>query len=111
MNKNNNIQSLSILYAQQSSEKRNNGALQEPSLPDRLTAQGSERFLRLRDVMQITGLSRSSIYSYMQQGTFPPSVAVGTRAVRWLDSQVYAWVEEKVERSLERETSIGGYYE
>ena len=108
---NNNIPSSSVPYGQQSSEKRNNGTLQELSLPDRLTAYDPQRFLRLRDVMEITGLSRSSIYSYMQQGRFPHSVAVGTRAVRWSSSSIYDWVDEKMARSLGQVTSVGGYHE
>ena len=48
--------------------------------------------LRLPTVKQMTGLSRSSIYLQMAQGTFPRQVALGTRAVGWLEHQVEAWL-------------------
>ena len=111
MNVNNNIPTIEIPYAQQSSERRNNVTLQEPFLSNKVTANSAKRFLRLRDVMEITGLSRSSIYSYIQQGRFPHSVAVGSRAVRWSSSSIYDWMDEKMARSLEQVTSVGGYHE
>ncbi|MFH1356625.1 MAG: AlpA family transcriptional regulator [bacterium] len=39
--------------------------------------------LRLPDVMAITGLSRSTMYLYVQQGLFPKPVKLGVRAVGW----------------------------
>lgn len=92
---------------------RPTGALSALNQNDRagIPAPASRRFLRLRDVMEITGLSRSSIYSYIQQGRFPHSVAVGSRAVRWSSSSIYDWMDEKMARSLEQVTSVGGYHE
>ncbi len=89
------------------------GALSALNRNDRagIHTPASKRFLRLRDVMEITGLSRSSIYSYMQQDRFPHSVAVGTRAVRWSSSSIYDWMDEKMARSLGQVTSVGGYHE
>ena len=42
-----------------------------------------ERLLRRRQVEEVTGMSRSSIYRLMQTGEFPRSVKVGPTAVRW----------------------------
>ena len=42
------------------------------------------RFIRLNEVRQITGLSRSSIYQFIAEGKFPSQVRIGTRAVAWL---------------------------
>ena len=60
-----------------------------------------DRLLRLREVMAIAGLSRSSVYRLMAKGTFPSSVTVSPGAVRWRETEVMAWM-----RSLP--TSIGG---
>ena len=51
-------------------------------------------FLRRRDVENCTGLSRSTIYKKMGEGTFPrPAAQVGTRGVRWLEREITAWMQ------------------
>lgn len=39
--------------------------------------------LRRSEVERATGLSRSTIYARIGDGTFPPPVALGPRAVGW----------------------------
>jgi prophage regulatory protein len=51
--------------------------------------------LRLKDVCEIVGLSRSTIYLAMTTGSFPKAVQVGARAVRWRSSDISAWVASK----------------
>ena len=41
------------------------------------------RLLRLKEVVQMVGLSRASIYRLMDSGDFPHAIRVGPRAVRW----------------------------
>ena len=43
----------------------------------------SHRMLRLPEVRDITGVSRSSIYKWMDEGKFPPSRQLGERAIAW----------------------------
>jgi len=50
--------------------------------------------LRLRDVKRSTGLSRSTIYLRISQGTFPKSVFLGGRAVSWLESKIQGWLQQ-----------------
>ena len=52
-----------------------------------------DRLLRRRQVEEITGLSRSSIYRRMQVGDFPQPVRVGLTAVRWRAKDIAAWLE------------------
>jgi len=54
------------------------------------------RILRLKDVIEKTGLARSTIYKYVGAGTFPEPVPLGGRTVGWLDSEVHEWIAEKV---------------
>lgn len=54
-----------------------------------------DRLLRRRQVEEITGMSRSSIYKMMQEGTFPQAVRIGPSAVRWKASDMEAWVESR----------------
>ncbi len=55
-----------------------------------------ERFLRLSDVMERTGLSRSSIYLSISEGKFPSNINVGTRSVAWLESEIDAWMQARI---------------
>ncbi|MCG6373864.1 AlpA family transcriptional regulator [Vibrio fluvialis] len=52
------------------------------------------RFLKLKEVMEKTALSRSAIYRKMNDGEFPESVSLGDRAVAWVESEVDEWMTE-----------------
>ena len=54
------------------------------------------RLMRLKDVMQQTGLARATIYKYMNDGSFPLSVPLGGRAVAWVEQEVNDWVLARV---------------
>lgn len=54
------------------------------------------RFLRLKEVMALTGLGRSSIYKFMDENTFPKSVSLGGRAVAWVESEIEDWMSERL---------------
>ncbi len=54
-------------------------------------AQPPRRVLRLKEVMALTGLSRSSIYKGMQQGAFPKSAPLIGRAVGWFEDEIALW--------------------
>lgn len=56
----------------------------------------TNRILRLQEVKEVSGLSRSSIYLGMKDGTFPQSIQLGTRMVGWSASEIDAWIEEKL---------------
>ncbi|QDO82465.1 AlpA family phage regulatory protein [Shewanella psychropiezotolerans] len=55
------------------------------------------KFLRLKDVMDCTGLARSTVYKLIEEGSFPKSVSLGARAVAWVESKVQEWVLSKTE--------------
>ncbi|ENM3821393.1 AlpA family transcriptional regulator [Vibrio cholerae] len=52
------------------------------------------RFLKLKEVMEKTALSRSAIYRKMNDEEFPQSVSLGDRAVAWVESEVDEWMVE-----------------
>ena len=60
------------------------------------------RLMRLKEVMHISGLSRASIYSFMEEGTFPQSVSLGVRAIGWRYQDVQNWIEEKIKARDEK---------
>ena len=51
------------------------------------------KFLKLQNVMSITGLSRSSIYLAIAEGRFPKQVNLGARSIAFLESEVQEWME------------------
>jgi prophage regulatory protein len=57
-----------------------------------MTTDTEERLLRLRDVKQKTGLGTSTIYRRMADGTFPIPRKLGPNTVRWLQSEIDAWI-------------------
>lgn len=57
----------------------------------------SLRILRLPDIKQLTGLSRSTIYNYVAAGEFPKPVRLGPRAVGWLEAEIALWLAQRAE--------------
>jgi len=55
----------------------------------------SDKFLRLRQVIEITGLKRTQIYRYMRAGEFPRQIKIGHASVAWLASEIDEWIIRK----------------
>lgn len=53
--------------------------------------------LRLPKVQLMTGLSRSTIYQRIGDGRFPRPVALGGRAVGWIEAEVFDWIRGRAE--------------
>ena len=52
--------------------------------------------LRRKQVEKRVGLSRSTIYAKIAAGEFPAPIALSTRAVGWLESDIIAWIESRI---------------
>jgi prophage regulatory protein len=55
--------------------------------------------IRRKQVEARTGLSRSTIYQRIKEGTFPTAVSLGERAVGWIESEINTWLTTQVEKS------------
>jgi prophage regulatory protein len=55
--------------------------------------------LRLPDVKRSTGLSRSTIYLRISQGTFPKPVSLGERSVGWVEAEIQEWLQRRIDTS------------
>ena len=53
------------------------------------------RFLRLREVLHRTGLGRSTVYRWMDEGRFPKSVRLGGRSVAWIEHEIDEWLQDR----------------
>lgn len=64
------------------------------------------RVLRLKQVLERVGLSRSTIYDRMNPAspryddTFPKPIKIGSSAVGWLESSISKWIESLVDSPL-----------
>ncbi len=52
--------------------------------------------IRVAEVLRITGLSRSTLYEKMLDGSFPKQIKLGLRSVAWVKSEVQAWAKERI---------------
>ncbi|MBP5953427.1 AlpA family phage regulatory protein [Pseudomonas sp. P42] len=61
------------------------------------------KILRLRQVMERTGLGRSTIYdridsrSTRYEASFPKPVRIGVSSVGWLESSVNEWISTRLQ--------------
>lgn len=51
----------------------------------------------LETVQTKAAMSKHMIYRQMKKGTFPAPVKIGERAVRWLEEEVDAWLQARVD--------------
>ncbi|EOW6838187.1 TPA: helix-turn-helix transcriptional regulator [Klebsiella pneumoniae] len=56
----------------------------------------SDRLLRLRQVEDKIGFGKSWIYRQIQLQQFPPSIRLNSRHVAWLESEVDAWIHQRI---------------
>lgn len=53
--------------------------------------------IRLREVMKLTGLARSTIYKYTNAGQFPKPINLSGRSVGWVESEIHEWILGRIE--------------
>lgn len=59
--------------------------------------QATPRLLRVRDVMQRTGLSKSSWWKGVREGRFPKPVRITPRTCAWPEPEIDAIVQSAIE--------------
>lgn len=67
------------------------------------------KIIRLAEVIQTTGLARSTIYKMMSEKVFPSSISLGPKSVGWLEADIQQWIEER--RGLSSTIAKGVIYE
>lgn len=66
---------------------------------------GQLRIIRLKQVIELTGLSRSTIYDVMNPKStrydpdFPTSIQLTQGTVGWIYTEVEQWIENKIKQS------------
>jgi prophage regulatory protein len=55
-----------------------------------------DRIIRLRTVLARTGLSRSTLYRKIAEGTFPAQLRISIHGAGWRESEIDRWVADPV---------------
>ena len=55
------------------------------------------QLIRLAVVLEMTGLSKTSLYESVNSGGFPKNVKISERSSAWVKSEVQDWIKEKIE--------------
>jgi prophage regulatory protein len=53
-----------------------------------------DRIVRLKTVLSRTGLSRSTIYRKIIDGTFPPQIRISVHGSGWRESDINRWIAD-----------------
>ncbi len=58
-----------------------------------------EKLLRIKQVQQITGLSKSYIYQLCNENKFPKSIQLvaGGSSVAWVESEILQWIDARIQ--------------
>ena len=54
------------------------------------------RFIRLPQVVEMTGLGKTTIYRWINHGTFPKQIQIGGKSVVWNEREVIDWMNQQV---------------
>jgi prophage regulatory protein len=68
-----------------------------------MTLYANDRILRIATVLQLTGLSRSTLYRKIQRGEFPKQIKLSERCAGWRRSAVDAWMHNPMFYSVDDE--------
>ena len=54
----------------------------------------TDRIIRLKTVLSRTGLSRSTIYRKIAEGSFPAQFKISTHGAGWHESEINRWITD-----------------
>lgn len=57
----------------------------------------THQILRLPEVVNRTGVPRSTLYAKVAEGEFPTPIKLGQRSVGWSAAEVEAWIADRIE--------------
>lgn len=55
-----------------------------------------EKIIRLKTVLARTGLSRSTLYRKIAEGTFPSQIKISVHGAGWRESAINRWIADPV---------------
>jgi len=71
---------------------------QEAKMKTTLNIEPTKTLIRIKEVCERTGLSRSYLYQLSKVGNFPQSISLvpGGTSVAWVASEVDEWVNQRI---------------
>lgn len=51
------------------------------------------KLLRISEVSNVVGLSKSALYDKIRKGVFPQGIKIGLRARAWKESELQEWID------------------
>ncbi len=57
-----------------------------------MAGSGKDKIIRLKTVLERCGISRSTIYRKMQEGTFPKQESLSEHCAGWKESEIDRWI-------------------
>lgn len=66
----------------------------------------SESLIRLSEVQRRTGYSKAWLYRLMSEKRFPLPVKIGARSIAFIESEIDAWIEERINASRSATPSL-----
>lgn len=69
-------------------------------------AHAPNRILRMKSVLLQTGLSKSTLYRRIADGTFPRQFRIGEQSIGWYESEVNKWVADPLGYQAPADPSI-----
>lgn len=66
-----------------------------------MTIETPDRILRLKAVLDRTGLSRATLYRKVQMGLFPKQIRIAARCAGWRESAINHWIRNPMFYSVD----------
>ncbi len=58
-----------------------------------------KKLLKIEDVISLTKLGRTTIYRFINEGTFPSPIKLGERSSAWIAEEVEEWIQSRIDES------------
>lgn len=55
----------------------------------------ADRLIKIREVLHLCGLSRSSLYAHIKKRNFPAPVKLSTHSSAWVNNEVVEWIQAR----------------
>ena len=61
-------------------------------------ARGGVRIYRRKELLELLGISATTLYDWIEHGGFPKQISLGRNSVAWLQSEVDQYLEERARK-------------
>jgi prophage regulatory protein len=66
-----------------------------------MTSNSDDRIIRIKTELERTGLTRSTLYRKIGNGTFPRQISISQRCAGWRESAVNEWLKNPMFYSVD----------